>query len=206
MEHRLALDAGTSRLLEGDHRSSQHKLSAALVAFVNLFFFGLGFGRVLQLAHSRSWGIDLRKRALLDQVLYLEVLAALALISLLAVVQSKVLRAEASWIGWLLDVAWVFVLFAFFVWAPHTLLRGAVIRRNIVPGAVFTVAGLAGMRSISALLLRNWLEWYSKTYGALGIVMAMFFWLIVATTILVLAAALSPALAQRRDLRRVTAA
>ena len=44
--------------------------------------------------------------------------------------------------------------------------------------------------------------WYSKSYGALGIVMAIFFWLVIAATILVLAAALSPALAHRRDLRQ----
>ena len=51
------------------------------------------------------------------------------------------------------------------------------------------------------LLLKNWLEWYSKTYGALGIVMAIFFWLVILGTVMVLAAALSPALAHRRDLR-----
>ena len=61
--------------------------------------------------------------------------------------------------------------------------------------------GLVGIRIISGLLLKHWLEWYSKSYGALGIVMAIFFWLIIAATILVLAAALSPALAHRRDLR-----
>jgi uncharacterized BrkB/YihY/UPF0761 family membrane protein len=57
------------------------------------------------------------------------------------------------------------------------------------------------MRVISGLLLKHWLEWYSTTYGALGIVMAIFFWLVIAGTLLVLAAALSPALAARRDLR-----
>ncbi len=68
--------------------------------------------------------------------------------------------------------------------------------------SAYLFLGLVGMRIISGLLLKHWLEWYSKTYGALGIVMAMFFWIILAATILVLAAALSPALAYRRDLRR----
>jgi hypothetical protein len=33
-------------------------------AVINVFFFGLGSGRALQLVHARSWGLDLRKRAL----------------------------------------------------------------------------------------------------------------------------------------------
>ena len=89
-----------------------------------------------------------------------------------------------------------------FVWAPRLLLRNRVAVRDIVPGAIFTMLGLVGMRIISGLLLKHWLEWYSKSYGALGIVMAIFFWLVFAATILVLAAALSPALAHRRDLRQ----
>ena len=102
----------------------------------------------------------------------------------------------------MLDVGWFLLLLGFFVWAPRILLHNRVAARDILPGAVFTMLGLVGMRIISGVLLKHWLEWYSKTYGALGIVMAMIFWIIVAATILVLAAALSPALAHRRDLRR----
>ena len=90
----------------------------------------------------------------------------------------------------------------FFVWAPRTLLHHRVARRDIVPGAVFTVAGLVGLRLISSLLLTHWLNWYSSTYGAFGIVIALFFWIILIGTIMILAAALSPALAHRRNLLR----
>jgi uncharacterized BrkB/YihY/UPF0761 family membrane protein len=69
----------------------------------------------------------------------------------------------------------------------------------VVPGAVFTVVGLIALRLISALLLTHWLNWYSTTYGAFGIVIALFFWIVLMGTLLVLAAALSPALAERRD-------
>jgi uncharacterized BrkB/YihY/UPF0761 family membrane protein len=36
------------------------------------------------------------------------------------------------------------------------------------------------MRAISSLLFAYWLEWYSRYYGGLGIVMALFFWLMIA--------------------------
>ena len=137
----------------------------------------------------------------MDQVLYLEVLGALAVIALVFILQTKALRGDPSWIGWVLDLGWFLLLLGFFVWAPRLLLHNRVAARDILPGAIFTMLGLVGMRIISGLLLKHWLEWYSKSYGALGIVMAIFFWLIIVATILVLAAALSPTLAHRRDLR-----
>ena len=70
------------------------------------------------------------------------------------------------------------------------------------PGRSSRSLCFVGLRILSSLLLTHWLNWYSKTYGALGIVMAIFFWLVIFSTVLVLAAALSPALAHRRDLLR----
>ena len=203
LTHRLRLEGATADLLRTVLvGAGGHKLSAVLIAAVNLFFFGLGLSRVLQIAHARSWGIDLRKSVVVDQARYLAVLAAVAVLSLLYVLQSHALQGHPSWIAWLLDLVWIGVLLAFFVWAPWLLLHKRVPWRDVLPGAVFTLLGLVALRLISVLLLAHWLEWYSKTYGSLGIVMAIFFWLVLFGTVLVLAAALSPALAHRRDLRR----
>jgi membrane protein len=113
-----------------------------------------------------------------------------------------VLRGQPSWIGYVLDIVWIALLLGFFIWAPRLLLHHRVARRDIVPGAVFTVVGLVALRLISVLLLTHWLNWYSTTYGAFGIVIALFFWIILIGTIMILAAALSPALAHRRTLLR----
>jgi uncharacterized BrkB/YihY/UPF0761 family membrane protein len=201
LEHRLHLSGNTAHLFETVMvGSSNHKLSAAIIAIINLFFFGAGFGRVFQLVHARSWGIDLRKNAWVDQSLYYGILVALTLLTFLFVLQTYLLRGEPSWIGYLLDLGWLAVIVGFFTWAPHLLLHRRVPARDILPGALFTVLGFIVLRVISQILLHNWLEWYSKTYGALGIVMAIFFWIIILGTVMVLGAALSPALAHRRDL------
>ncbi len=202
IENRLKLHGTTAALfstvLVG---AGEHRLSGVLIAILDLFVFGLGFARVLQLAHARSWGLDLRKTVVADQARYAEVLVAMVVGVCLFVVQSKELVGEPSWIGWLLDLGWLVLLLVFFVWMPRLLLHHRIPARDLLPGAVFTLLGLVGLRLISGLLLTHWLNWYSTTYGAFGIVIALFFWIILIGTLLILAAALSPALAARRDAR-----
>ena len=201
VESRLHLHGATATLFSTVMvGAGEHKVSAVLIAVVDLFFFGLGFGRVLQLAHARSWGLDLRKSVLVDQVRYAEVLGAIVVAVFVFVLQTRVLRGQPSWIGYVLDLAWIALLLGFFVWAPRLLLHHRVAARDVLPGAVFAVLGLIGLRLISVLLLTHWLNWYSTTYGAFGIVIALFFWVIAVGTILILAAALSPTLADRRNL------
>jgi uncharacterized BrkB/YihY/UPF0761 family membrane protein len=45
-------------------------------------------------------------------------------------------------------------------------------------------------------------DFYAKDYGGLGVVLAIYFWIAFSSAIIVWAASLSPALAERRDLRR----
>jgi membrane protein len=200
IEHRLGLSGATAHLfstvLVG---AGEHRFVSVLLAVLNLVVFGMGFGRVLQLAHARSWGIDLRGSQLVDQARYVSVLMGMVGLTFLYVLQSRLLAGQSPWIGWLLDIAWLAALTGFFVWAPRLLLHHRVSARNLVPGAIFTVLGLIVMRLVSTLLLVRWLESYSRTYGALGIVMAIFFWIIAEATVVVIAAAVSPALAERRD-------
>ncbi len=201
VEHRLGLTGETATLF---HQvlvgAGNHKLASLLIALINLFFFGTGLGRVLQLVHARSWGLDLRKNVVVDQALYLEFLVVLIVAGFVFLIQTRELQGRPAWIGFVLDVVWLAVLIAFFTWGPWMLLHRQVAARDVLPGAVFTVLGFIVLRVISSFLLTRWLKWYSTTYGSLGIIMAIVFWMILFTTIMLLAAALSPALAHRRDL------
>ena len=155
---------------------------------------------MLQLVHARSWGIDLGKSVLADQARYVEVLVAMVLGAALFVFQTKALRGEPSWIGWILDVGWLALLLAFFVWAPRLSLHHRVTTRDLFPGAVFTVLGLVILRLISVLLLHPLAE---LVLDHLRRVRDHHRHLLLDHpdgTVLVLAAALSPALAERRDL------
>ena len=186
--------------------SGSHKLGTALIAIANVLLVGLGFGRVLQLAHARSWGLDARGGVIADQVRYAASLFVLLAGLLVFLAQTKLLDGRPSWIGWALTPLWIAAIVGYLVWLPRLLLHKRVSVRDVLPGAILATAGLVAMRVISSFLLVRWLVWYSKYYGGFGIVMAIFFWLLIAMTILVVAAALSPAVAERRDLRAAAAA
>jgi membrane protein len=182
-----------------------HQLGATVIAVADVLLFGMGFGRVLQVVHARAWRIDLGKPQFFDQARYLLTLAVPLGLVFLYIVESKALHGQPAWIRWALLPAWIAVLFWYFVWMPRMLLHRRVTRRDVVPGAVFTLLGLVGLRLLSAVLFRHWLVWYDTYYGSLGIVMAIFFWIMAYASMLILAAALAPALAHRRDLRQARA-
>jgi len=203
---RLDLTGGVKTMLESVLAgASGHQLVATLIAVFDVLIFGLGFGRVLQIVHARSWRIDLGKPQFFDQARYLVTLAVPLGFVLVYIIQTRALHGQPSWIGWLLLPVWIAALLSYFVWMPRMLLHRRVTHRDVVPGAVFTLLGLVALRLLSAVLFRHWLVWYSTYYGSLGIVMALFFWIMVYAGLLILAAALAPALAHRRDLRQARA-
>ena len=202
IEHRLRLKGTTAQLFSSVMvGTGEHKFSAVLIAIIDLFFFGLGFPRVLAdrsrpLLGDRPGQVGARRPGAVCGGPRGSRPRCRALRGSDAGLSEESRPGSA---GSSISV-WLALLLAFFVWAPRILLHHRVTTRNLVPGAVFTVLGLVILRLISVLLLTHWLNWYSTTYGAFGIIIAIFFWIILIGTVLVLAAALSPALAQRRDL------
>jgi membrane protein len=200
--HHFNLNAPTSQLIHGvlgEGRS--HELGSAVLAIVGALFFGLGFGRVLQLVHGRAWQLPLPPRQS-DQVLFAGVLVGLYGLLLLLLVQLTELKGAPSWVGEVLSLGWIVLLIVFFVWAPWLLTRKQVTRRDLLPSAVLTAVGLVLLMLVSRYVMQYWVDWYARDYGGLGVVLAIYFWLALSSGIIVWAASLAPALARRRDLRR----
>jgi membrane protein len=196
------LDTPTAGLIHGVLREGRrHEVGSALLAIAGALFFGLGFGRVLQLVHQRAWRLDPREQ-LLDQGLYAAVLLGLYGLILLLLVQLNVLKNGSAWIDVVLTLAWVVLLVLFFVWAPWLLTHKQLTRRELLPSAVLTALGLVLLMLVSNYLMQFWIDLYAVDYGGLGVVLALYFWLALASAIVVWAASLSPALADRRELRR----
>jgi len=179
-----------------------HELGSALFAVAGALFFGLGFGRVLQLVHARSWKLELPVRTG-DQWRYAVVLCGFYGLLLLLLVQLSQLTDDARWARLAVAPGWVVLLIVYFVWAPRLLTHGLISRRDLLPSAAVTALGIVGLMLISSYVMEFWVNLYSRDYGGLGVVMAIFFWLAIFAAIIVAAAALAPALADRRELHNL---
>jgi len=199
--HQFHLNAQTSSLLHGVLGADRkHELGAVLFAIASALFFGLGFGRVLQLTHSRAWQLTLPKKGG-DQARYAAVLLALYGLIFLLLLQADEWRRDPSWLGVILAVVWVCLLVLFFAWAPWSLLHGMIALRDLIPSAVLTTLALVILVVVSRWVMQYWVDLYAEDYGGLGVVLAIYFWIALASGAIVWAASLAPALAERRAVR-----
>jgi membrane protein len=199
--HHFRLNDTTATLLAGvlgEGRS--HELGSALLAIAGALFFGLGFGKVLQLVHVRAWQLALRPRPS-DQALYGLVLVGLYGLIFVLLLQLKELSGRPLWVGWTLAVGWVVVLVAFFTWAPWLLGHRLIPWRSLLPAALLTAVGLVLLMLVSRYVMQFWVNLYARDYGGFGVVLALYFWIAISSALIVWAASLAPALAERRELR-----
>jgi membrane protein len=201
--HHYNLNAPTANLIHSVlAQGRSHELGSALLAIAGALFFGLGFGRVLQLVHARAWRLSLPNKQA-DQALYGAVLLGLYGLILLLLVQLTELKGSPGWVGPTLALGWIALLVAFFVWAPWLLTHKRINRRDLLPGAVLTALGIVVLMLVSSYVMQFWVDFYARDYGGLGVVLAIYFWIAFSSAIIVWAASLSPALADRRNLRRL---
>ena len=199
--HHYRLNAPTAELIHNvlaEGRS--HELGSALLAIVSSLVFGIGFGHVLQLVHARAWELEL-PTGVFDQVGYGAVLAGLYGLLLLLLVQLNDFHPRSVVVKALLGIAWVVFLALFFVFAPWLLTHKLVARRDLVPGAVLTALALVLLMVVSRFVMQYWVDLYARDYGGLGVVLAIYFWIAFSSAVIVGAASLSPALAERRSAR-----
>jgi len=200
--HHYGLNASTASLLRDVLTQDRtHELGSALFAIAGALFFGVNFGRVLQLVHARAWQITLPARQT-DQALYAAVLLGIYGLILLLLVQLTELRGSPSWVGMTLALGWTGLLVVFFVWAPWLLTHKLITRRDLLPGAVATAVGLVALMIVSSYVMEFWVNLYARDYGGLGVVLAIYFWIAFSSAVIVLAASLSPSLRERRNLRQ----
>jgi membrane protein len=199
--HHFGLNASTATLLRGVLSNDRHhELGSALFAVAGALICGLGFGKVLQIVHVRAWKLDLKPKGA-DQIVFVAVLLGLYGLILVLLVQLKEIHGNPSWVDPLLAPGWVVVLTLFFVWAPRRLTHKLIPARALVPGAILTALGLVALMLVSGFFGQFWVDLYARDYGGLGVVMAVYFWIALGSGLIVWTASLSPALAERRDLR-----
>jgi hypothetical protein len=178
----------------------RHQFIPAALAIVTVLGFGVGFGRVLQLVYGRAWGLHVRPK-LTDQIRFALILLALfGLISLFLVQTTEVdAHRHPAWANPAFAPGWILVLFGFFIWAPRFVTHRRLTARDLAASSALTSLGIVFLMLVSTFAMSPWINFYFGTdYGGLGIMMALFFWLGLSASVIVLAASLSPVLAGRR--------
>ena len=162
LSHHYGLSTETAALLRsGLVEGHAHELGSALLAIAGALYFGIGFGRVLQLVHARAWRLDLPTRQS-DYALYAFVLLAVYGLILLLLVQLTELKDTGPWIGKLLAVGWIGLLVLFFTWLPWLLTHRRISRRDLLPGAALTALGLVVLMLISSHVMEPWVNLYAR--------------------------------------------
>jgi uncharacterized BrkB/YihY/UPF0761 family membrane protein len=177
-----------------------HEFGSALIAIVSSLVFGIGFGHVLQLVHARAWELDL-PTGVLDQVGYGAVLAGLYGLLLLLLLQMNDFHPGSTWVKALIGLVWAAFLTLFFTIVPWLLTHKQLAPRDFLPGAGLTALALVVLMVVSRFVMQYWVDLYARDYGGLGVVLAIYFWIAFSSAVIVGAASLSPALAERRNVR-----
>jgi membrane protein len=149
--------------------------TTSFFSLVLLAVFGVTFAGSVQAGFERIWGLPAGPwNTMWRQVVWLAVFVAyLYAAASVAVVTRNSPAATASRVS----VAVVLGI-VFFWWGLRFLLGGRVSYQAALPGAVVTVAFLAGLRVFSALVFEPLIVTNALTYGALGTVLIVQSWLI----------------------------
>ncbi len=140
-----------------------------------LAVFGLSFVAVVQTGLARVWELPAaRLLSVWRQAVWLAALVGLLLVGadLLALLHDGWFITTLRWCATAGGAT------LFFWWTPRFLLEGRVPWRALLPGAVFTLAGLVGLRLFSAVIFSPLLVSSAITYGAIGAVLILVSWLI----------------------------
>jgi membrane protein len=149
--------------------------TTSLFSVLLLAIFGVTFAGSVQAGFERIWGLPAGPwHKIWRQAVWLVVF--IAYIYTAATVGPLTHHASAATLS-RVSVAVVLGV-AFFWWGLHFLVGGRVSYLAALPGAMATVAFLAGLRAFSALVFEPLIVGNAVTYGAVGTVLIVQSWLI----------------------------
>jgi uncharacterized BrkB/YihY/UPF0761 family membrane protein len=191
----MNLDESTASLVHQLFGTTANNLAAASVTIVIGFLvWGLSIGQQYQDLYARAWRIHVGTAA--DQARFtIWFFVASGLLALMVASASE-LRAE----GWLVLLpAWIAGSMVFWLWTPRFLLHRAISLRSLLPGALLATFVLAGTIATSPLWIGPTLDQNGKAFGAFGVVIALFAYILIAVTLSMVCAVFAPVWAEWRQ-------
>src|SRR4051794_8959731 len=167
--------------------TSDNLAAASVTVVIGFLLWGLTVGQIYQAVYARAWRIQVGAAA--DQVLFaIWFFAFSGLIGVLAVTASE-LRARGMLV---LLPAWIAGSMLFWLWTPRFLLHRKVPLRSLLPGALLATFVVGGTIETSPLWIAPTLNQNAKAFGAFGVVVAIFAYVLIIVTISMVCAVFAP--------------
>jgi membrane protein len=191
----MNLDGATASLVHDMFGTTANNLLAASVTTVISFLiWGLSIGLLYQDVYARAWRIRVGSAA--DQALFTIWFFVFSGLVALMTVSAAELRA----LGWLVVLpAWITGSMIFWLWTPRFLLHRKISLRSLLPGALLATFVVGGTVGTSPLWIGPTLNQNAKAFGAFGVVLGLFAYILIVVTISMVCAVFAPVWAEWRQ-------
>jgi uncharacterized BrkB/YihY/UPF0761 family membrane protein len=190
----MKLDGSTASLVQDLFGTTANNLLAASVTIViGFLIWGLSVGQQYQDVYARAWRIHVGTAA--DQVRYAIWFFVFAGVIALFTVSASELKADGLLA---LLPAWIAGSMAFWLWTPRFLLHREISLRSLLPGALLATFVVGATIATSPLWIGPTLNQQGRAFGAFGVVIALFAYILIVVTISMVCAVFGPVWAEWR--------
>jgi len=174
--------------------TSNNLVAASVTIVIGFLIWGLSIGQQYQDIYARAWRIHVGTAG--DQARFaIWFFAASALVALMTASASE-LRSN----GWLVTLpVWIAGSMIFWLWTPRFLLHREISLRSLLPGALLATFVVGGTIATSPLWIGPTLNQNGKAFGAFGVVIALFAYILIVVTISMVCAVFGPVWAEWRQ-------
>ena len=191
----MKLDGATASIVHDLFGTTADNVTAASVTVViGFLLWGISIGQQYQDIYARAWRIHAGSAS--DQLRY--TIWFFVLSGLLAVLLGSASELRAS--GWIVALPlWIGGSIVFWLWTPRFLLHRQVSLRALLPGALMATFVISGTITTSPLWIGPTLNQNAKAFGAFGVVLALFAYILIGVTISMVCAVFAPVWADWRQ-------
>lgn len=174
MVRRLMLSGRAAVLVQHVIASArQSRAAATMLGVLSYVVFGTGLVRRMQQAYNRPWKPDAPDRNDVRRGTLWFVLSGVWLLATMTPIAAFNLGGRPG------QFPMLGVQVFFFMWVTSKMLTHKQEGwRQFIPGALVGAVGVTAVAGLSQFLLANWLETFERSFGQIGVVMALVWWLL----------------------------
>ena len=191
----MNLDGPTANIVQDLFGTTANNvLAASITIVIGFLIWGLSIGQQYQDLYARAWRIHVGTAA--DQVRFTTWFFVFSGLIALMTVSASELR-DAGWLATL--PAWIVGSMLFWLWTPRYLLHRKIPLRSLLPGALLATFVVGGTIVTSPLWIGPTLNQNAKAFGAFGVVIGLFAYILIVVTISMVCAVFAPVWSEWRQ-------